>query len=340
VSINLQEALLRGDERRRPLDWRFRRAIAMSQAPMTRRNPRRSDDKLVCLYADLLYRLNNHTTYIEMEKIRKKYPDLFRVHITYATLNATELALTDAMLLSVSVDPAVVEKQTGMNAAQQNKYRQMFLDIEDRREMSSFIAMQIMEPSRLRSSASELSEQDNPEALPMSRSSDVRGTFSDRALRVLRLIGFYSSPVVVEMMYSGLIADSVPSGRDSAVRYMTQACLTSVRRRGLMSTYLDNYSDRGIERFMKLAFTLAVEERSEGQVDILQNIETLFQGYRQRIGSPSKILEVDCIPKEAVAGRFELSESEMVEASRTGKLPAEIAKLTQDIEKPFTDSPC
>jgi soluble P-type ATPase len=164
--MNLDDALLRADEPRRPLDWRFRRAVALSKTTGKARKTWPTDDKLICDYADMLYRLGEQESFPEMEKIRKKYPDLFRVHLTYATLNATELALTDAMLLCRSVDPELVKGQTcqtGMNELQQQYYRQLFLDIMDRRQMTSFIASQIMEPSKLRSTETERSVQDDLE---------------------------------------------------------------------------------------------------------------------------------------------------------------------------------
>ena len=91
--MSLEDALLRADEPRRPLDWRFRRARALSCEHGRTRRVRTTDDKVIRDYADMLYRLCEQESFIEMEKIRKKYPDLFRVHLAYATLNATELAV-------------------------------------------------------------------------------------------------------------------------------------------------------------------------------------------------------------------------------------------------------
>jgi len=302
--MNLEEALLRADEPRRPLDWRFQRALILCRTHGKARRPRSTDDPLIRDYADLLYRLAQQSSFPEMEKIRKKYPDLFRVHLTYATLNATELALTDAMLLCLSVDPAMVTNQTGMDELQQKYYRQMFLDTMDRRQMTSFIASQIMEPSKLRSTAMEQAERDDLEKAEQVDRSVVRGSFSERALRVLRLVGFYSSPVVVEMMYSGLLADARPDGRDSATKYMTQAYLTNVRRRGMMSVYLDSYTEDGIERFMKLAYSLAVEEQEDAQFDLMQNIDNWARLTTSRItapgtievSEPAAILDVEAVP--------------------------------------------
>jgi len=282
----LEEALLRADEPRRPLDWRFRRAISLGKSEGRARRARSTDDKLILDYADMFYRLSEHETYPELEKIKKKHPDLFRVHLTYATLNATELALTDAMLLCRSVDPSVVTDQTGMDEKQQKLYRQMFLDVMDRRQMTSFIASQIMEPSKLRPTAMESAERNDLEKAEQLDPMIVRGTFSSRALRVLRLVGFYSSPVVVEMIYSGMLADNIPEGRSSATKYISQAYLTNIRCRGMMSAYLDTYSEDGIERFMKMAFTLATAESEEAQFTIVQNMERWAQEVVAKIDVP------------------------------------------------------
>ena len=284
--MNIEEALLRADEPRRPLDWRFRRAVALSQAAPRSRRFRTTDDKLVKDYSDMFYRLREYETYPELEKIRGKYPDLFRVHLAYATLNATELALADAMMLCRSVDPKMVTDQTGMNETQQKYYRDLFLDIADRRQMSSFIASQIMEPSRLRATAVESDIFSDPEKAEVTDASIVRGSFSSRALCVLRLVGFYSSPVVVELLYSGMLADAMPEGRDAATKYITQAYLTNVRRKGMMSAYLQSYCDVGIESFMKLAYSLAAEEQEDTQFALMQNLEQWAQTAMSRIVSP------------------------------------------------------
>jgi hypothetical protein len=331
-SAYLDEALLRADERRRPLDWRFKRAEALSKVSGRNRHPRRTDDKLICSYADLLYRISHSSDYPELERIRKRHPDLFRVHLTYATLNATELALTDGMLLSSSPDPNMIENQTGMNELQQRQYKKMFLDIDDRRNMSTFIAMQLMEPSRLRSTVQEDAEFNDPESPVMSTRTDVRGSLPTQALRALRVIGFYSSPVVLEIMYSGLLAGTAPGGRDSAIRYMTQAYLTNIRRHGLMASYLERYTADGISHFMSLAYSLAAEERESGHIEILENISAFLSQTRQRIGRVSEVLKIDNMPKEALSGKFELTDEELVEVSRTGQIPQYIADMNEDVE--------
>jgi hypothetical protein len=334
-SAYLDEALLRADERRRPLDWRFQRAVSLSKTAGRNRHPRRTDDKLICDYADLLYRIQHSSDYPELERIRKRHPDLFRVHLTYATLNATELALTDGMLLSQSPDPNLIENQTGMNEIQQRQYKKMFLDIDDRRSMSTFIALQLMEPARLRSTVQEVAEFDDPESPAMSTRSDVRGSLPSQALRALRVIGFYSSPVVLEIMYSGLLAGTVPGGRDSAIRYMTQAYLTNIRRHGLMASYLERYTSDGIAHFMSLAYNLAAEERESGHIEILENINAFLSQTRQRIGRVSEILPVENMPLAAMTGKFELTDEELVEVSKTGQLPEHILEMTKEVEAPY-----
>ena len=290
--MDLTEILLRADEPRRPLDWRFRRASALGKLPKRKRHVRVTDDRMIQDYADLLYRLREQESFSEMEKIRRRYPDLFRVHLAYATLNATELALTDALLLCRSVDPEIVRDQTGMNEVQQEGYRKMFLDVMDRRRMTSFIASQIMEPSKLRPSVGESALRDDLERAEPIDMTVVRGTFSARALRVIRLVGFYSSPVVVELLYSGMLADDIPEGRSSATRYISRAYLTNVRCRGMMSTYLAEYTEDNIKQFMKMAYALSVEESEEAQSTLVQNID---QWARSAM---SKIVSLDTIESQ------------------------------------------
>jgi len=164
--------------------------------------------------------------------------------------------------------------------------------------MSSFIATQIMEPSKLRSVAAE--EADDLEKAESVDTSTVRGTFSSRALRVLRLVGFYSSPVVVELLYSGMLVDTAPDGRMSAKKYITQAYLTNIRNRGMMATYLEDYTEDGIERFMKLAYALATEESEEEQFAITQNIDQWARNSMSRIGEPVTIEMEAMEPSETI----------------------------------------
>ena len=137
--------------------------------------------------------------------------------------------------------------------------------------------------------------QDDLERLEPSDTSTVRGTFSSRALRVLRLVGFYSSPAVVELLYSGMLADNIPEGRSSATKYISQTYLTNVRCRGMMSSYLKNYTDGGIDRFMKLAYTLAVEESEEAQFAITSNMER----WSQQAVSKIDVLDTIDVPFES-----------------------------------------
>ena len=319
--IDLQEALLRSDEPRRPLDWRFRRAVSLSQSAPRSRRARPTDDTIVSAYADLLHRLKDYETYTDLERVRRRHPDLFRVHLAYVTLNATELALADAFLLCRSVNPEMIHEQTGMDEKQQIIYRQMFLAVMDRRQMSSFIASQIMEPAKLRASALEGEEKGDLETPVKKNRAVVYGTFPDRALRVLRLVGFYSSPIVVELMYSGFLADAFPDGRDSATKYLTQAYLANVRRRGMFSAHLADYDESGIQRFMQLAYALALEEREEGQFDIMQNIAKWADGSGLKIAYSDKMIEATGLPSDTFTGVYEWSEAELVLAAKTGKLP-------------------
>ncbi len=194
-SPQFADYLLRKDAARRPLDWRYQRAIALSRLIARKRYPRSGDDALVSQYADLLHRLNFHSTFEDFARIRKRHPDLIEVHVAYATLNKTELALLDGVLLSQSPDPTFITNQTGLTDRQQQLYRRMFLDVEDRRKMSLFIATQLMEPSRLRGTALGSRTSSTPESPDKQAPVRDDGTLPLRAQCTLRVIGFYSSPI-------------------------------------------------------------------------------------------------------------------------------------------------
>lgn len=332
-SPNFADYLLRKDAARRPLDWRYRRAIELSRLTARKRYPRSGDDALVTQYADMLHRLNFHSTFEDFKRIKKRHPDLIEVHISYATLNKTELALLDGVLLSQSSDPTFISNQTGLTDRQQQLYRRMFLDVEDRRRMSLFIATQLMEPSRLRGTALGIRTTSSPES--PDRQTPVRddGTLPLRAQCTLRVIGFYSSPIVMELLYTGFLSGTIPCGRDSAMRYMVEATLTNIRRHGLFASVETPYDDKGLLEVFKLASKLAMEEKEEGQVDIIQNIEALFSQFRPRIGSPGKILEHENLPPEVFDGAYELTEEEMVDAMNTGQMPQTIDDLKNSDRK-------
>jgi hypothetical protein len=325
ILANLEEAQLRADEPRRPLDWRYKRATVLSrESPISRkRKIRPTDDDIISQYADLLWRLDVQSSFQELEKIRKRHPDLLRVHLAYATLNETELAISDGLLLSRSTDPVLIARQSGMNDAQQKLYRQMFLDIDDRRDMSMFISMQLLEPARLRGTLQNGETSTHPEEGAVVPKTRV-GTLPPGVLGTIRVIGFYSSPVVLEVIYTGLLMGAIPEGRDSAIRFLTQAQLMDFRRKGLLASRYMGFEQRTIMDLLKFSFDLAETEREEGQIDIIQNIETMFTDIRQRIGTPDKILDVDKLPPEMFSSPVEATESELVNAHITGNIPANI----------------
>lgn len=328
----LHDFQLRADSPRRPLDWRFRRAIELSRSVAKKRYPRSGDDALVLQYADLLHRLHDHVTFEDFNKIKKRHPDLTEVHVAYATLNKTELALMDGLLLSRSPDPAMVRNQTGLTDTQQMLYRRMFLDVEDRRHMSLFIASQLMEPSRLRNTAVDCREPFDPETPDRTIPLQDEGTLPVRAQCTMRVIGFYSSPIVLEILYTGFLAGTIPGGRDSALRFMIQSTLTNIRRYGLLASGSAPFEKNGLLEVFKLASQLAMAEKEEGQIDIIQNIEALLNQFRPRIGRAATILETENLPPEVFEGAYELDEEEMVAAMQTGAMPRSVTDF-QDAEE-------
>ncbi len=325
----LNDSLLRKDAPRRPLDWRFRRAVELGRIPARQRAPRSGDDALVMQYADLLHRLHDQVTFQDFDRIRKRHPDLCEIHVAYATLNKTELALLDGLLLSLSPDPRMIASQSGLTETQQKLYRKIFLDIDGRRAMSLFIATQLMEPARLRNTAlscREFADPESPDRVDLERDD---GSLPLRARCALRVIGFYSSPVVLEILYTGFLAGTIPGGRDSAMRFLAQSTLTNVRRYGLFASGAISDEKDGIKEVYKLASQLAMEEKEEGQIDIIQNIEALFARFRPRIGVAGTILDREKLPKEVFEGTYELTEDEMVSAMATGTLPQSVLDLQQ-----------
>ena len=322
----LAEFQLRADFRRRPIDWRFQRAIDLSRFAPRKRYPRSTDDDLIAKYADLLHRLTANSSMEDMSRIQKRHPDLMDVHLAYATMNKTELALMDGLLLSQSVDSTLITRQSGLTPNQQKLYKRMFLDIDDRRDMTMFVASQLMEPTRLRNTALECADVSSPQSMDFNRRVE-RGTMSLRSQCVLRVMGFYSSPIVLELLYTGLQMGTIPVGRDSAVRFIVQSFISNLHRYGQLASAELPHSERGLVEVFKLASRLIMEEKEEGQIDILQNIDALFSEMRPRIGVASKILEAEHLPSEAFSGPYEWTEDEMYEASITGRVPGTILEL-------------
>jgi hypothetical protein len=238
----------------------------------------------------------------------------------------------DGVLLSQSPDPTFISNQTGLSERQQQLYRRMFLDVEDRRKMSLFIATQLMEPSRLRGTALGSRIQNSPES-PDQQTVRDDGTLPLRAQCTLRVIGFYSSPIVMELLYTGFLSGTIPCGRDSALRYMVEATLTNIRRHGLFASVEAPFDDKGLIEVFKLASKLAMEEKEEGQIDIIQNIEALFTQFRPRIGVPGKILDRENLPPAVFDGAYELTEDEMVATMQTGTMPQSIVDLQYSEQK-------
>ena len=331
LTTRLADYQLRNDAPRRPLDWRYRRAVELGRFVPRSRYSRNGDDELVMRYADLLHRLNAHSTFHEFDRIKRRHPDLLEIHAAYATMNKTELALLDGLLLSRTTDPNLVRSQSGLTDHQQQLYRKMFLDIEDRRSMSLFIATQLLEPAKLRGLISEGREPSDPESIDIV-GGNGEGTLPVRARSALRIIGFYSSPIVLELLYSGFLTGTIPSGRDSAIRFLNQSSLTNIRRFGFYSSLEVPFAKGGLIEVYRLATQLALEEKEDGQIDIIQNIDALFQQFKPRIGLAGKILEPEKLPHEVFDGEYELTEEEMVETMRTGQMPAPLLELTGPME--------
>jgi hypothetical protein len=312
--------LLRPDAPRRPLDWRYRRALELATLPPRSRKGRSTDDDLILRYADMLHRLSDYSSFEDFEKIRKKHPDLLEVHVAYATLNRTELAILDALLLCRSADTALVTGQSGLTAEQQRAYRSVFLDVEDRRHMSLFIATQLMEPARLRGTGQDtLEARRAPETPDRPRSWNGQGTLSCRTQCVLRVIGFYSGPVVLELLYTGFLSGTVPVGRDDSLQFLSQAHLTNIRRFGYFSSGEMPFQEDGLTEVFKLATSLAREEREESQADIILHVDEAFKQFRPRIGSPVKILGEEKLPEGVFTGEYELRENDLVALTGAAK---------------------
>jgi hypothetical protein len=277
----MKDYLLRKDERRRPLDWRYKRALALSKFSAKRAVKYDSDDSLILAYADLLRRFSKHESHFDLQRIRKKHPNLFKVHMAYASSNTTELALLDALLLCKSSDGRQIEDQCGLSRMQQKLYKALFLDIEDRRDMSLFIASQLLESKKLRSSAKETTL----ESVDDEYESD---TYGDKALRVLRMVGFYSSPIVVELMYSGLLQGKNLAGPDSAMQYLNRTYLANIRRRSVLNSFTMSDSSKNMEKFMDMSFRLASETNEDNNQELLQNVDGFMFPGTQRDESLEK----------------------------------------------------
>ena len=204
--------------------------------------------------------------------------------------------------------------------------------------MSIFIATQLMEPARLRNTAFEVDNAAMCRANPLKAERltpyYVDGTLPLPALCTLRVMGFYSSPIVLELLYSGMLEGTVPLGRDSAMRFIIQSTLSSVRRNGLFAVNTISRTDEGLQEIFKFASKLAVEEKEEGQIEIIQSVEEFFKACSPRIGVASRILAEDGLPEGTFSGAFELTDQEMIEASTTGRLPQDIIDLEAEIALP------
>ena len=313
---------LRADYRRRPLDWRFQRAVQLSRFVPRRRCPRVGDDDLTRRYADLLHRLHDQVTFEDMDRIRSKHPDLLDIHLAYALTNKTELALIDALLLSRAVDREMITAQSGLSESQQNDYRKLFLDVEDRRDMTIFIATQLMEPHRLRKTSKECHvASDVTSTVGTQNYVPDNGTLPYRAQCVLKVIGFYSSPIVLELVYTGFLSGTIPLGRDSAMRFLRQSTMTNVQRYGLFASDAVPQLPGGLSEVFMLAARLATEEKEENQIDTIQNMDVIFKQGRSKFGKVSMIYERENIPSEVYSDPYEFSALEIADISHTGVAP-------------------
>jgi hypothetical protein len=192
-----------------------------------------------------------------------------------------------------------------------------------------------MEPSRLRGvavSAEAAAEHPEKPANAGVKEDVLKGSLPRNFINTIRVIGFYSSPVVLELIYSGFLMGTPPTGRDSATRFITQAQLMAVRRKGLIASHVVTFKDdKALAKLVELSFDLAQMEREEGQIDIIQNIEAMFKSVRQRVGVAEELLPEDAmLPQDVYAGQLEWTDAEMVEANKTGGVPQHLQILAQE----------
>jgi hypothetical protein len=93
------------------------------------------------------------------------------------------------MLCQVT-EPDKIRHITGLSEEQQKIYRQLFLDLEDRRDDTAFIVSQLLTGGNL------------CEAIPESLYDFNHKEYID-LYRLFRVIGFYTTPLFIEFLFTG-----------------------------------------------------------------------------------------------------------------------------------------
>jgi hypothetical protein len=280
------------------------------------------------VYARMLYQLYGAggRNYCDVDRVSHKFGEIFQAYLRYSTMGATELAVTEGLLLGSHTELQRVTMVSGLTREQQRIYRQLYLDTDGRADMSMVIVPLLLEPSQRAASPEDVFS--NPEQPRIAQKQSSRGQSINT---LFRLVGYYAGPVVVEMLYSNLLRSSMlPEGRDSAQRWMNDAQLGAVRAKGYMASLLLDYNAQYTDELMRMSVKLAFEEREEGQAEIITNVQALLSSWKPRIGNTQQVYA--SLPQDALTGEFELTHEEMVEAAQTGLVPQAVKALT--VERP------
>ena len=303
----LDDFLLQKDELRRPLDWRHQRGMSLSMLEPRRRIRRAGDDAVVLDYARMLWNLygSPRRDYYDVDKTAKKFGDIFYAYLRYSTMGSTERAVTEGLLFNADIESNRVTEVSGLDGAQQDVYRKLYLDIEGREDMSMIIAPLILETNRQSISAEDTySNAERPSVVKR------RGSLSPRIETLLRLAGYYAGPVVVELLYSKLLRSAyIPLGGDSAQRWLNSALLGAVRADGYISVMTSEERHRDyVSAVLEMSTRLAFEEKAEKQADTISHITAMLKQMSARIGNPSEFYGDIQLPQETPIGKLELNQ--------------------------------
>jgi hypothetical protein len=289
-------------------------------------------DPLIRDYVSLLLLLaRDDGRYSTWKKLRTKFAGLFDVHAFIHSSNRTEIALLDAMLLGRHVDPDYVTQQTGLSELQQDVYQKLFIDLEDRRHMTVFIASQLLEPLKFRESLEQAGKIGVLDFLP-DDPTPRRGSLSLSRRVALRVLGFYAGPRIVEYLYTGLRADSKVLGEESVVRYVSQAIISAVRRTGLFQSFLPERQEAELAlNFAKAAVQLAQDDSAGSQSDITRHVQAFYEAVRPRFGHVGDILEDNGVYS---GGAIELTDQDVFAANEG--TPSESMKILLEHDRAGT----
>lgn len=269
---------------RRHWDWRYERALELSRtAAVSHLDLEATDDEFVMAFTDMLRRLNGNVARREKTRLKELYRAPYDAWDFYTNSDGLSRDILEAFLLSGSTDQELAENFS-MSLPGVRWYEKMFCDVRSRINKHLYIVGYILHNPRTK--LTDAIRQQN--AANLGRFGTL-GSMQEGS--VYKLLGYYGGPIVLELVYTGLLHSAKPTGEKAALAYINKALSGSLRTRGLTAARVMEVNKYNVSAFIDTACKL-VADAPMGDMNVVA-----------AVGSLVETLNISCqTPMDAVKG--------------------------------------